>query len=49
MSRDVKQYRVEGETPVGAVMVLGVHNPMLDTWGESNKTYQSHWYDEGSR
>ena len=39
-SRQIKQYHVENDRAVGAVMVLGVHSPELDSWGPSNKTYQ---------
>eukprot|EP00092_Neocalanus_flemingeri_P014769 GFUD01015938.1.p1 GENE.GFUD01015938.1~~GFUD01015938.1.p1 ORF type:complete len:884 (-),score=289.89 GFUD01015938.1:28-2679(-) len=47
--RAIKQYHVEGDVPVGAVIVLGVHNPALDRWEVSNKTYQPQWYGNGSR
>jgi len=48
-NRAVKQYHVENDKPVGAVMVLGIHSPALDSWGQSNKTYQPQWYTNGSR
>ena len=45
----VKQYHMENEKPIGAVMVLGVHSPGLDSWGQSNRTYQPQWYTNGSK
>eukprot|EP00092_Neocalanus_flemingeri_P036781 GFUD01040042.1.p1 GENE.GFUD01040042.1~~GFUD01040042.1.p1 ORF type:complete len:690 (+),score=189.07 GFUD01040042.1:86-2155(+) len=48
-NRAIKQYHVEGDTAVGAVIVLGVHNPALDSWGRTNETYQPQWYGNGSR
>merc|ERR1719450_1687682 len=30
-------------------MVLGVHSPELDSWGETNKTYQPQWYTNGTK
>eukprot|EP00092_Neocalanus_flemingeri_P041159 GFUD01044817.1.p1 GENE.GFUD01044817.1~~GFUD01044817.1.p1 ORF type:complete len:956 (+),score=375.88 GFUD01044817.1:80-2947(+) len=47
-NRAVKQYHVENDQPVGLVLVLGVHSPGLDSWGQSNKTYQPQWYTNGS-
>jgi len=47
--RSVKQYHVENDKPVGAVLVLGVHSPDKDTWAPSNKTYQPQWYNNGSK
>jgi len=48
-NRAVKQYHMENEKPIGAVMVLGVHSPGMDSWGQSNKTYQPQWYTNGSK
>ena len=48
-NRAVKQYHMENDKPVGAVLVLGVHSPELDTWAETNKTYQPQWYTNGSK
>lgn len=48
-NRAIKQYHVENEKPVGAVMVLGVHSPEMDSWGQTNKTYQPQWYTNGSK
>ena len=49
LCRDVKQYHVEGDEPVGSVELLGVHDPSQDSWGASDKTYQPQWYGNGSR
>jgi len=48
-SRDIKQYHIENEKPVGAIMILGVHSAGLDNWEPSNRTYQPQWYTNGSR
>ena len=48
-NRAVKQYHMENDKPIGAVMVLGVHSPGLDSWDQSNKTYQPQWYTNGSK
>jgi len=48
-NRAVKQYHMENDKPVGAVLVLGVHSPGLDSWAETNKTYQPQWYTNGSK
>jgi len=47
-NREIKQYHVENDRPVGAVMVLGVHSPELDNWEASNRTYQPQYYSNGS-
>jgi len=47
-NRQIKQYHVENDRPVGAVMVLGVHSPDLDNWEASNRTYQAQYYVNGS-
>jgi len=47
--RDIKQYHVEEDVPVGAVILLGTHNPEEDSSVESNQTYHSQWYGKGSR
>lgn len=47
-NREIKQYHVENDRPVGAVMVLGVHSPELDNWEASNRTYQPQYYTNGS-
>lgn len=48
-NRDIKQYHVENDKPVGAIMILGVHSAGLDNWEPSNKTYLPQWYTNGSR
>merc|ERR1719234_718437 len=47
-NRQIKQYHVENDRPVGAVMVLGVHSPEQDNWEASNRTYQAQYYVNGS-
>merc|ERR1719402_847945 len=47
-NRQIKQYHVENDRPVGAVMVLGVHSEELDNWEASNRTYQAQYYVNGS-
>jgi len=47
--RQIKQYHVENDKPVGELLVLGVHSPGHDTWGPSNRTYQPMTYTNGSR
>ena len=49
LCRDIKQYHVEGDVPVGGVILLGTHNPARDSWEVSNKTYHPQWYGNGSR
>jgi len=47
--RDIRQYHMEGDAPVGAVILLGTHNPDQDRLVEPNKTYHPQWYGNGSR
>ena len=49
LCRDIKQYHVEGDVPVGAVILLGIHNPDMDSLMEPNNTYHPQWYGNGSR
>ena len=45
--RDIKQYHVEEDVPIGVVILLGTHNPEEDSSVESNQTYHSQWYGQG--
>jgi len=47
--RNVKQYHVENDKPVGAIMVLGVHDPGQDVWEPTNTTYLPQYYTNGSQ
>ena len=49
LCRDIKQYHVEGDAPVGAVILLGTHSSVKDSVMEPNKTYHPQWYGNGSR
>ena len=48
MFRYIQQYHLEFGVGIGAVTVLGVHNPAKDNWKVTEKTYQSQWYENGT-
>ena len=47
--KEIKQYHVEGDGPVGDVILLGTHNPDHDSVLDNNKTYHPQWFNNGSR
>ena len=47
--RSIKQYHVENDKPVGAIMVLGKHDPSQDVWERTNSTYLPQYYTNGTQ
>ena len=47
--RSVKQYHVENDKPVGAIMVLGLHDPGQDVWEQTNTTFLPQFYTNGTQ
>ena len=47
--KDIKQYHVEDDVPVGDVILLGTHNPGQDSMLDHNRTHHPQWYGNGSR
>ena len=44
-----RQYHVENDKPVGAIMVLGLHDPAQDNYEPSNATFLSQRYTNGTK